>query len=72
MALEKSSDSLGLHSILLYAILACSLLTFSPTRYFRTKGKPIKCESLVEYASDVGPENFVTQPPVLSSISALI
>lgn len=71
MALEKSSDSLGLHSILLYAILACSLLTFSPTRCFRTKGKPIKCESLAEYASDVGPENFVTQPPVLSSVSAL-
>ena len=55
----------------LYAILACYLLTFSPTRYFRTKGKPIKCDSLAEYASDVGPENFVTQPPVLSSVSAL-
>ncbi|KAI4532544.1 hypothetical protein MG293_017809 [Ovis ammon polii] len=37
----------------------------------KTKGKPIKCESLAEYASDVGPENFVTQPPVLSSVSAL-
>lgn len=67
---ELSQSWLSFH-FSLYAVLACYLLTFSPTRYFRTKGKPTKCESLAEYAPAVGPENFVTQPPVLSSVSAL-
>lgn len=49
---------------------SCPLSPYPSFRlYFRTKAKqPNKkrlVSSLAEYASDVGPENFVTEPPVL-------
>lgn len=69
-ALERALIVLVFIPFSLYAVLAHYLLSFPPYPILEPKQNQQKVSCLAEYASDVEPENFVTEPAVLSSISA--